>query len=60
MQTPALFVWGDRDRLVPASFERHIVAAVPHAESMVLQDSGHVPQFEHPDRIAKLVRDFLD
>jgi pimeloyl-ACP methyl ester carboxylesterase len=59
METPALFIWGDRDRLVPASFERHIVAAIPHAESVVLQDSGHVPQFEHPDHTATLVRRFL-
>jgi len=59
LDTPALFVWGDRDRLVPAGFERHVVAAVPGAESIVLQDSGHVPQFEHPEQTAQIVRDFL-
>ena len=26
---PALFVWGDRDRLVPASFARHVEGALP-------------------------------
>jgi pimeloyl-ACP methyl ester carboxylesterase len=60
MTVPALFVWGDRDRLVPASFERHVVAAVPHAESVVLHDCGHVPQFEHPSETAELTRAFLD
>ena len=60
MQTPALFIWGDHDRLVPASFERHVVAAVPHAESICLPDSGHVPQFEHPEETARLTRAFLD
>jgi pimeloyl-ACP methyl ester carboxylesterase len=60
MQTPALFIWGDRDRLVPASFERHVLAAVPDAESICLPDSGHVPQFEHPEETARLTRDFLD
>jgi pimeloyl-ACP methyl ester carboxylesterase len=59
LQTPSLFIWGDRDRLVPASFERHVITAVPDADSIVLQDSGHVPQFEHPKRTATLVRDFL-
>ena len=59
LNVPALFVWGDRDRLVPASFERHVVAAVPDAMSIVMQDSGHVPQFEHPERTATLVRRFL-
>jgi pimeloyl-ACP methyl ester carboxylesterase len=60
MTTPALFVWGDRDRLVPASFERHVVAAIPHAQSVVMHDCGHVPQFEHPQRTAEVTRAFLD
>ena len=60
MRTPALFIWGDRDRLVPASFERHVLAAVPDAESICLPDSGHVPQFEHPEETARLTRQFLD
>jgi pimeloyl-ACP methyl ester carboxylesterase len=25
----------------------------------VLSDCGHVPQFEHPDETADLIRDFL-
>jgi pimeloyl-ACP methyl ester carboxylesterase len=60
LATPALFVWGDRDRLVPASFERHVVAAVPDAQSICLPDCGHVPQFEHPEETARLTRAFLD
>jgi pimeloyl-ACP methyl ester carboxylesterase len=60
MSAPALFVWGDRDRLVPSSFERHVVTAVPHAQSIVLPDCGHVPQFEHPQRTAEITRAFLD
>lgn len=60
MSAPALFIWGDRDRLVPSSFERHVVAAIPHAQSIVLSDCGHVPQFEHPERTAEITRAFLD
>lgn len=56
---PALFVWGDRDRLVPSSFARHVAAALPGAGSVVLADSGHVPQFEHPQETMALVRAFL-
>lgn len=59
LETPALFVWGDRDWLVPASFEQHVVQALPQAESVVLSECGHVPQFEHPDETADLIRDFL-
>lgn len=57
---PSLFVWGARDRLVPAGFGRHVVAALPAARSVVLTDCGHVPQFEQPRRVAALVRDYLE
>lgn len=56
---PALFVWGARDRLVPAGFARHVAEAVPGARSVVFEDCGHVPQFELPDRTHAEVRAFL-
>ena len=56
---PALFVWGDRDRLVPSSFARHVVDCLPTAGSVVLEDCGHVPQFEHPEETNALLRGFL-
>ena len=57
---PALFVWGDRDRLVPASFSRHVADALPSAASIVMEDCGHIPQFEHPADTLALLRGFLD
>lgn len=59
LQTPALFVWGRNDRLVPIGFERHVAAALPQAESIVLDECGHVPQYELPDRTTELARHFL-
>ena len=59
LRAPALFVWGDGDRLVPTAFARHTVDAVPHATSVVLDDCGHVPQYEAMDRVAELLRSFL-
>ncbi|MEZ4369774.1 MAG: alpha/beta fold hydrolase [Polyangiaceae bacterium] len=55
----ALFVWGDRDVLVPSGFSKHVEEALPEARSVVLQDCGHVPQFELPDVLHPLVTDFL-
>lgn len=59
LSPPSLFVWGGRDRLVPVGYARHVHAALPHAASVVLPDCGHVPQFEHPEATAALVREFL-
>ena len=57
---PALFIWGDRDRLVPSSFARHVADALPGAGQIVLEDCGHVPQFEHPDETSAMIRGFLE
>lgn len=59
LEPPALFIWGDRDWLVPMAFEEHVIRALPQAESVVLTDCGHVPQFEHPQATVDLVREFL-
>ena len=56
---PALFVWGEKDRLVPAKFARHVEKVLPNATSLVLDDCGHVPQFELPERTNGLIRQFL-
>ncbi|HVU04578.1 MAG TPA: alpha/beta fold hydrolase [Polyangiaceae bacterium] len=54
-----LFLWGDRDRMVPAGFARHVEETLPNARSIVMESTGHVPQFEHPERTHALVREFL-
>jgi pimeloyl-ACP methyl ester carboxylesterase len=53
-------VWGDRDRLVPSSFARHVADALPSAGQIVLEDCGHVPQFEHPAETMAMIRGFLE
>ena len=56
---PALFIWGDRDWLVPVAFEDHVMQALPQAESVIIEDCGHVPQIERPVRFNRVVEDFL-
>ncbi|MGH3459927.1 MAG: alpha/beta fold hydrolase [Kribbellaceae bacterium] len=59
LEPPALFLWGDRDVLVPAGFSRFVAEALPGAGSVVIDDCGHVPQFEHPELTAHLTREFI-
>jgi pimeloyl-ACP methyl ester carboxylesterase len=59
LKPPALFVWGDRDVLVPAGFARFVDEALPAGRSVVLEDCGHVPQFEYPAKTGELTRQFL-
>ena len=59
LKRPALFVWGEKDWLVPARFAHHIGQALPNCESVILKDCGHVPQYELPEQTNRLIRDFL-
>ena len=59
LSRPALFVFGEKDRLVPRAFVRHVRRALPSAECDVFDDCGHVPQFELPAQTNARVRAFL-
>jgi len=59
LDRPALFLWGERDWLVPHRFSRHVERALPHARSVLIEDCGHVPQYEHPERTHGLIREFF-
>jgi pimeloyl-ACP methyl ester carboxylesterase len=59
LRPPALFIWGDCDRLVPAAFSRHVAGVLPLARQVVLSGCGHVPQVELPERANGLIRDHV-
>jgi len=60
MRVPAMFVWGEKDWLVPARFEHHVSKALPAARSIVIEDCGHVPQYEFPELTNSLIREFIE
>ncbi|MDX6632366.1 MAG: hypothetical protein QOG26_371 [Solirubrobacterales bacterium] len=59
LEPPALFIWGDHDKLVPSKFSRHVAEALPQAHQVVLEQCGHVPQVELPERTNGLLRDHI-
>lgn len=59
LRPPALFVWASHDRLVPSGFARHVAAALPSAEQIVIDSCGHAPQVERPDQTNGLLRRFF-
>jgi pimeloyl-ACP methyl ester carboxylesterase len=58
LQSESLFVWGQRDRVVPISFARHVEDVLPAAQHVEI-DCGHVPQVERPKETHRAVRAFL-
>jgi pimeloyl-ACP methyl ester carboxylesterase len=59
LSRPALFIFGEKDRLVPRAFLKHVQQALPKADYELFADCGHVPQFELPERTNHRVRAFL-
>ena len=53
LQTPALIVGGELDRLVPAASVRTLAKVFTRAQAMVVQDLGHLPHLESPAQIAQ-------
>jgi pimeloyl-ACP methyl ester carboxylesterase/putative sterol carrier protein len=57
LKPPALFVWGDRDSLIPAAFSKHVAQALPGVDQIILSGCGHVPQVELAEVTNRLIHD---
>jgi pimeloyl-ACP methyl ester carboxylesterase len=58
MSSPALFVWGRRDQLVPIGFRKHVERVLPGARHLEL-DCAHVPQLEAPEETHRAIGEFF-
>ncbi|MFQ3580603.1 alpha/beta fold hydrolase [Chloracidobacterium validum] len=56
---PTLLVWGGRDRLLPPRLLKPFRELIPHAESVVIPDTGHCPQDETPSAFNAVTLRFL-
>lgn len=56
---PLCVVWGEDDRVLPASHAQVARQFAPTAQVTVMRDAGHFPHKDHPDAFADLVEDFI-
>ncbi len=56
IETPAVVIQGDGDKLVEPERGRAIAAALPNAR-LVMVSGGHMPPYVHPARVAAAVRE---
>ena len=59
LDRPALVVWGAHDPFVPVEQAERQHQSFPSAEVVVLEDSGHYPHLDDPERVAAAVVPFL-
>ncbi len=56
---PMLVVWGADDLVIPVAHASNASALAPTARIEIVPNAGHFPHKDHPERFAKIVRDFI-
>jgi pimeloyl-ACP methyl ester carboxylesterase len=56
---PTLMIVGDSDQITPPERAREIVAGIPGARLAILEECGHLSTLEQPDRVTRLLVEFL-
>lgn len=59
MDVPVLIVWGREDRAVPLETGKRMHDVLKGSRMEIIDDAGHVPNFERPDEFNRLAVSFL-
>jgi pimeloyl-ACP methyl ester carboxylesterase len=59
IRVPTLVLWGESDGIVSPDYGRAYAAEIPGARFELIEQAGHYPHVEQPERFAALVRDFV-
>ena len=59
VEVPTLIVWGRQDRVVPSSDAAEWGRRLSNSRTVILDETGHVPQLERPVRFNRLLEAFL-
>jgi len=60
IEVPTLVVWGASDGIVAPDYGRAYAAEIPGARFELVEEAGHYPHVEQPERFAELVLAFAD
>ncbi|WP_309083882.1 3-oxoadipate enol-lactonase [Chelativorans sp.] len=59
LKLPALCLVGDQDGSTPPDLVRELASLIEGARFKIIEDAGHLPCIEQPERTAELIRAFL-
>ena len=60
VKTPVMVVWGESDKVIDPEYGRAFAQAFPNSRFKLIQEAGHLPHIEQPERVLKLVLLFAD
>lgn len=56
---PTQFIWGMKDPIIKPHYLEKFQSGFPNSTTMKLETSGHVPQEEEPEKVAKGIHSFM-
>lgn len=59
IKCPVQLIWGDSDEVVPIAIADAWRESLPQARLGVIKRCGHLPQLEHPEATAGMIRSFI-
>ena len=59
LKKPTLLIWGKNDTTVPFKNSTEILKAIPHSEFHPIENCGHIPHYEKPEIVNKVLLEFL-
>lgn len=59
-EVPTLLIWGERDRMIPATHGRAAHESMPGSRLLLYERAGHFPHRDEPWRFAEDLLEFMD
>lgn len=59
IESPALIIWGDKDRVFDVSCAAVFESKLRFSKTTIIENCGHMPMMEKADETAKIVLDFI-
>ncbi len=59
VSAPTLLVWGALDTVVPPALGYELQQRIPGARMKILRGAGHVPMFDQPRQLSRVILEFL-
>ena len=56
---PTLIIWGERDRVFPLPVGEELHHIIKHSQFITIPDAGHIPQWERPDLVNRLLITYI-
>lgn len=59
ISVPTMLIWGKSDPVIPIEFSTDFITKIKNCKFEIMEDCGHTPYVDEPEKFAKLVTDFL-